>query len=387
MNLIEKYETYRTNLTDRFLAVGTRQGLSLPADAIKSHSMHFGDATLFLGWYMGVLATEYHLLSSGLVAAARLNVHKTLGELFRALLALRRLTRAAAGGFPQPPVFLPAGARGFFIRDDIDDSLKDYIPGVRDIVSDYMAVSPFDKEESQDQLIHLLLGLALVKKFIPPATFGRRVLLRIAQDLALNICAWPSQTRWVIRNPYLGGTRVHRGPYAFLFSYPIVTVLQQIHPRGGILRPSVRCLWKFLWKYVMRYGLGRLYNPTNLHLVSTLAGLSDSWGKKSLGYIVRRSKKFDWPVYPMLNVVLFADQAPQKLDFQDELLARAKPMLDMAPENGLSHEGSPPGWRASHRFIFDRDAQDEGQDHYAGREFSGLDFMLLHNLYQILAAM
>ena len=282
---------------------------------------------------------------------------------------------------------MPPGAKGFFIRDDVDDGLKNHFSGVTDIESDYTAASPFDKEESQDQLIHLLLGLSLVKEYIPPRTFQQILLLRIAQDLAMNICAWPSQTKWVIRNPYLGRTKVHRGPYAFPFSYPIVLALQKIHPRGADLQPSVCRLWKFLWKYVMRYGLGCIYNPTNLHLASTLAGLSDSWGKKSLRYIIRRSKKFDWPVYPMLNVALFADQAPHKLVYKDELLARAKPMLETAPDNGLSHQGSPPGWKASHRFIFNKEAQNRGQANYTGRKFSGLDFMLLHNLYQILRAL
>lgn len=387
MTLVEKYENYRKILTGQFLASGLGQGFSLPADAIQPGSMHFGDSTLFLGWYIGVLATEYHLLTSGIINSPTLNVPGTLRELSLALRALRRLSRAAAGCFPQPPASLPAGAKGFFIRDDVDDGFKTHFPGVTEIKSDYTAASPFDKEESQDQLIHLLLGLSLVKKYIPPRTFQLVLLLIMAQDLALKISSWPAQTKWVIRNPYLGGMKVHRGPYARPFSYPISAAVQKIHPRGADIQPSVRRLWKFLWKYVMRHGLGFFYNPTNLHLVSTLASISDSWGPKSLKHIIRRSKKFDWPIYPMLNVVLFTDQAPNKLDYKPELLARAEPMLDMAPENGLSQQGSPPGWKASHRFIFGRDEQDRGQDHYAGRDFSGLDFMLLHNLYQILRAL
>jgi hypothetical protein len=62
-------------------------------------------------------------------------------------------------------------------------------------------------------------------------------------------------------------------------------------------------------------------------------------------------------------------------------------MLDAAPPDGLSHSGSPPGWKASHRFLFNRRGQQKGQEAYVGKRFSGLDFLLLHNLARILGSL
>jgi hypothetical protein len=241
------------------------------------------------------------------------------------------------------------------------------------------------KEESQDQLIHLLLGLALVKKFIPQnATIQGQHLVGMAQNLAFDICSWPSTTGWIIKNPYLDNKKVQRGPYAFFFSYPIVIALDHIDEQGPGLADTVRWVMKFIWKYIMKCNLCCLYNPTNLHLTLTAACLSDSWGRRSLKYISRLARKFDWPIYPMINVVLFSDIHPDKKLDLPELKNWARPLLETAPRDGLSHQGSPAGWKASHRFLFDRGAQTEGQNHYEGMTFPGVDFMLLHNIYQIM---
>jgi len=381
MNLSRKYENYRRILKKRFLVVGRTQGHSLPADARDTEHMHFGDATIFLGWYIGVLASEFYLLSEGILGSWTLKPQRTLRELYFALNALRRLVRAAADCFNPSPIQY----NGFFIRDDVPAELKVHFPGVSVIRSDYLAANPFMKEESQDQLIHILLGLALVKKFIPRnATIQGERLVETAQNLAFDICSWPSTTRWTIRNPYVCYKKVHRGPYAFLFSYPVVTALEyMIGPSPG-LADTINRPAKWIWKYLMKYNLGCIYNATNLHLTLTSACLSDSWGRKSLNSISRLARKFDWPIYPMINVVLFSDIHPQKKSDIPELENWAKPMLEAAPRDGLSHQGSPAGWKASHKFLFDKSTQTEGWDDYRGMAFPGVDFMLLHNIYRIM---
>jgi hypothetical protein len=229
------------------------------------------------------------------------------------------------------------------------------------------------------------LGLALVKKFIPPnAMIQGRHLVTTAQHLAFDICSWPSTTNWIIKNPYVGDKKVDRGAYAFFFSHPIVIALSCLDEQAPDLSNTVNGATKFIWKHIMRYNLGGLYNATNLHLTLTAACLSDSWGRKSLHCITRLAEKFDWPIYPMINVVLFSDIHPdKKLDIPG-LKSWAWPMLMAAPRAGLSHLGSPPGWKASHKFLFDRETQTEGQRHYQGKAFPGVDFMLLHNIYQIM---
>jgi len=387
VDLVTKYRNYRTILDRSFMSVGRGPGRTLAADTRTDVELHFGDATLFLGWFIGVLATEYHLLATGLMTAPGLSPRRSLREIGFALCALERLKRTAATVFGQPPSPVPPEARGFFIRDDVDRGLLSHFPGVVELESDYLHVNPYFKEESQDQLIHLLLGLSLVRKFVPPRTFEMRWILKRARRLAWDICAWPPITRWVIGNPYAGREKVERGPSAFVFSYPIVKALEEIEPRGAELRASVRWWWRLFWKYVMRYDVAGIYNDTNLHLVMSLACQRDTWGRRSLKYLVCQSRKFDWPVYPMVNIALFADRDPRKLRFREGLLERTAVMLEAAPPDGLSFSGSPPGWKASHRFLFNRRCQNEGRVEHAGKQFPGLDFLLLHNLARILESL
>ena len=73
----KKYWYYRYRLKNNFLLIGDCQGCSLPvnqrsknyinndfdgADGFEGN-MKWDDVTITLGWYLGVLATEYKLLS------------------------------------------------------------------------------------------------------------------------------------------------------------------------------------------------------------------------------------------------------------------------------------------------------------------------------------
>lgn len=193
MDLIRKYQRYRARFKADFLRVGLDQGHSLPADARKNDSIHFGDATVFLGWHIGVLATEHFLLQKGVLDSAVLNPSDTLRELYFALKALERLMRKAPDAFESLSRQHRDEAEGFFIRDDVTVDLKHQF-GVEGIASDFIADDRFQKEESQDQLIHLLLGLALVKRFIPESvcvqgTFLVSLVSAISrQNLHLAVC-------------------------------------------------------------------------------------------------------------------------------------------------------------------------------------------------------
>jgi len=93
-----KYWVFRNRLKTRFLSVGPNAGQSIPAgrlhnpiqnkaiDAIEPAMAEFGDATIYLGWYISVLATENFLL--------RMHNQNTADnemELFYALNAINRL--------------------------------------------------------------------------------------------------------------------------------------------------------------------------------------------------------------------------------------------------------------------------------------------------------
>lgn len=389
MNLPGKYQNYRARLKSDFIRIGPGQGHSLPADTRENLSIHFGDATVFLGWYTGILATEHVLLSNGVFDPAVLNPSDTLRDLYFALKALERLMKKAPEAFESAPPQQGAEEEGFFIRDDVAEELKHEF-GVERIASDFIAEDRFQKEESQDQLIHLLLGLALVKRFIPESvSIQGTSLVELSRQLAAKICAWPAAKRWIIRNPYWEYKRVARGSRALYFSFPIVAALQYIQGNESELLATVRGRYEFLWRHLLKYNLPCIYNPTNCHLALTLACIGNSWGENSLRHILNLSRRYEWPVYPMLNIVLHHNlaqlsSAPRISRYVAGLIAASEAMLREAPYEGPSYEGSPRGWKASHRFLAGTYAQNYGYDHHRRKRFSGVDFMLLHNLYQII---
>ena len=71
--LREKYWNYRHRLRTEFTKIGADDGHSIPAENRNIHKVcgqtpgkyQTGDATLNLGEYIAVLATEYHLLDRG----------------------------------------------------------------------------------------------------------------------------------------------------------------------------------------------------------------------------------------------------------------------------------------------------------------------------------
>jgi hypothetical protein len=90
-----KYWFYRDRLKKRFMVEGPNQGESLVAPRIeklypnksnKQYLYHFGDQTIQMGWYLGVLATEYRLLANHSQPTAN-----TERELYHAMKAYERL--------------------------------------------------------------------------------------------------------------------------------------------------------------------------------------------------------------------------------------------------------------------------------------------------------
>ncbi|MFN4234983.1 MAG: hypothetical protein ACK4IK_09285 [Bacteroidia bacterium] len=89
---IEKYWYYRQRVQDGFIKYGENIGESMLSDirnAYKneginppaySNMLRWGQHSIYMGWYIGVLATEYKLLFD-----ANKNTEKTLTELYYAI--------------------------------------------------------------------------------------------------------------------------------------------------------------------------------------------------------------------------------------------------------------------------------------------------------------
>lgn len=219
--LHNKYWYYRTRLRNDFMKVGIGQGFSIPMEergnGYEPKNFHYiftnspasgadaqwGDAMGELGYYLGILATEYHLLA--------LNNQETDSvryELYCALEALNRMDHwaetaydIATTGPSYPPLY-----DGFMVRDDVQSDfvsnnmkhfnyfgnrgfcskiklnnvigssgirattsglvwVKNYIDGV--VVGGHWEQKYESSYISQDNWINCLVGLALVRKFLP----------------------------------------------------------------------------------------------------------------------------------------------------------------------------------------------------------------------------
>ena len=203
--LLIKYWFYRERLKKDFMQLSDpwKRGSSAPASIRRlyedgtSQNIKWGDATIDLGIYIGVLATEYKLLVN-----AGENTDETIKELYFALRALDRLDLYAEGAWirDDPNSYnSPQYMNGFFMRDEIVAGLFDnnnyYTPGseyswfenelnsfgsdpVSILKSDYISHRIIGSggalEESKDQVVYLMEGLLLVLKSIPDVVLGRQ---------------------------------------------------------------------------------------------------------------------------------------------------------------------------------------------------------------------
>lgn len=259
--LHSKYWYYRTRLRNDFLKVGLDHGCSIPmeqrgigyAPNLDQHgefnfnyedsgeNAKWGDAMGELGYYIGVLATEYHLL--------KLNSQETDSvkwELYCALSALNRMDYYAEAYFSHATgQTYQAELNGFMLRDDVPiDFVENNLDhfnyfGNRGFCSKVKLKSiettsgnsaqqtgekPDGEKEyagsyiSQDNWINCLVGLSLVRKFVPVgetyknATFMNGQTASLSQEafsIALRVLDYfKKDPYWLLKYPagnYIGG--------------------------------------------------------------------------------------------------------------------------------------------------------------------------------------
>ncbi len=231
------------------------------------------DATMLLGWYIGVLATEYRLLKNhGQPTAA------TERELWGALKAYERLDRMAEGLFEGHEPSL----NGYFVRDDVlpffaDDKFKadgtPYFDGIRCTRAMFAgeiaafepvraqqnnpSVDPWDvtvtdgtawiNSPSPDQVLGLLLGFSLVKACVDEgASYNGESLLGLAQQYAHLIGTYAKDHNWEMVTP--NGENQGDRTMLVMFSSPISAACRWIsgnqHHYGNSTNDM---LWGPLW--------------------------------------------------------------------------------------------------------------------------------------------
>ncbi|MFH1380032.1 MAG: 3-coathanger stack domain-containing protein, partial [bacterium] len=406
-DLLKKYWYYRFRLKNDFLKVGPNPGESIPAETrhisgANNGKIRWGDATMHLGWYIGVLATEYRLLDDN-----NQNTLPTKEELYYALNAFERLDINAEplyGGNQEAP-------NGFFIRDDVpadfltknnNENLAHFNQEltcttiVNGVTSDYILEEehpsdPKHAEMSHDQVYHLLIGFALVKRFVDDwVTYNGVALRQKAIDMADNIIEYLKADSWITRNAVTGNT-VHRGPHgAVLRSYGIAVAGHKITGEWWYQNNTSIANY-FSWQLVQTFK-----NPTsyNNHHKAALAAIGDSWQKQPDGTIPPA------PGLPCYNSTYqglqittgWADWDPfyftlwALLNNKNQTLPSPLSHLNGAPREGpyaYVNDKAGYGWASDNRYMKAPDVQYGGPGSGNEGDFNGLDYMLMYNLYHL----
>lgn len=389
---LEKYWFLRTRMQTELTVIADVPGGGQPATErhVEQGYIRWADSTIRLGWYIGVLATEHHILThpehfpgadqgdSGRAAA-------TLNELHYALRAMERLDEVADASFPPPCTQTPA-LNGFFLRDDVPADFYTNFPGLTEVRSDFVDPVLTNKEMSQDQVYHVLIGLAATKHFIPAGTVVQGKDLRDwAVEQATRIFQHISKSGWVIKNPACDDRNVERGDLASGFSGGTQLVAKFI--TDGAYVPETSDALIGIWAGAASPDFAPYLDVDNLHMAMAIAATGNGFGDTTAADLATLAEVEDWPAYPLLHRSLFGDQAAGFCATGAELNTRAKIMLDELPQGAVPESPDPGisahGFTRANRFMRGKAQAYTGEPGTAGIDFAGLDYMLLHNVYAI----
>jgi MYXO-CTERM domain-containing protein len=387
---LAKYHRLRERLVTDFTTVGSDPGQSQPCPERNDAAgfMKWGDGTIALGHYIGVLASEHYLLTNpgrfpGADGGDPTRIDRTLDELYHALEAMERLDLVADASFPECTV--AESLNGFFIRDDVPSSFSEHFPGITQIFSDFNDPILTNKEMSQDQVYHVQVGLALVVKLVPADVVVQdRALRAWAMEQAERIGRRLEDDDWNIRNPACDRP-VDRGEQAQAFS-PGESLAIGVMTDGAYV-PAPFPGSDFLWGL-----LSETWNPTydnenNLHMVLAIIAVGNGYGDDTAEVVADLADMQDWPLYPLLHRVMHGEAAVGFCETGPDVNRRAREMLDELPADG--EPACPVGGAGVHgygthnRFIRGSDQHYAGSPGCDGLRYHGLDYMLLHNLYAI----
>jgi MYXO-CTERM domain-containing protein len=307
-------------------------------------------------------------------------------ELFYALLALERLDNLADAAFPDPCGQTPA-INGFFLRDDVPGTFHQNFAGMTTTFSDYVDPTLTNKEMSQDQVYHLFIGLALVKRLIPASlTVQGKQLRTWAMDQAQRIGRHMSSSGWTIKNPACGNRNVDRGEDARGYS-PGTSMALDFMTAGAFV-PNPSPLFIGTWPLLRSPGAIVYNDEDNLHMAMAISAIADGWGQTTAQDLATLAGVQDWPAYPLLHRTLWGDQASGFCQTGAALNKRAREMLDELPANGEPASprpggAAPHGFTSTHRFVRGKGSAYIGSEGSDGLRYSGVDYLLLHNLYAL----
>lgn len=394
-----------------FIRLGTGMGESLPIDALLPDTdcyfdyvlnerdcmrpdapgpvgnIRFSDASQDLGYYIAVLATEFELNR-----IQKKPQNHLVKELWMALKAFDRLDAGAEQWYDTDPQL-----DGFFLRDDVPgDHFEDPETGELDFphpdpdVPGYQCLSSAwscgDNSVndgtfcSQDQMIYVLTGFALVDKFIPESVqYAGDTLVAMARRDVHRMVDHLRSHDWSIRAPDDSSPPAEFGGSAQVFSYKFAE-LADLLTHNRYFGPSYQDSYSentglFLW--VLAEELFSTQPTINRAMILTLSAITHNW---EAGEMAAKCAESDMELFALMQSVVYEEALGDSIPLE----AIAK-LVDSAPFNGPCDDSpgceNVPGWRTSNRWLHP-DLRN-GDPNLSAAQFNGLDFMLLHNLNEI----
>lgn len=391
------YTKYRTRLNTKFVVVGQGSGQGIPVSEHKSlinndSLNHWGDATIALGWYIGVLATEFEVNRLNNKSNAN-----TVTELYYAINTLNRLDSIA-----EPYFGGTSSLNGFFVRDDVSPAM---IPATNltqpfffnadnCVASNYPCGSSYclplsttpcigalNNEESQDQFYHLLLGLSLCSKYANVVYNGLNLSVE-AKAITNRLITYIKTTNWVIKNP-VNGNNVTRGENTTAYSYGIAKAglnITGINYSDAITNGLTATL---TWSSfpTINFTVGSSLTADNVHMFLATACVANDARQSVDAY----ATLYNMPIYPLIRQVLY--NGPNTIN--DTVYTN---LLNKIDSNG-SYYYSPTAkstggtWYNENIFVWPNRSMAAASGtntlSFTFGEYAGLDFMLLHNLMQL----
>lgn len=435
---LQKYWYYRWRLVNDFVKVGEGVGHSIPIQSRQGYNgipdIEAADATIYHGFYLGILATEYKLLQ---INQRHADLEWTKTELYYAIKAFERLDM-----YGEEYLGMPGKIDGCFQRDDFPCDFLDpntnpenfrhfnqnrhipegFAPVFKVFTSDDCPEGKplTDKSNprktpsmSQDQVIWLLMGFMLIEKCLDGVQqvrlhngnvvdFDFNFQARRHATNMINYCKFkypdqPKKANWRLFRP--DGKKIYPGQNVFMFKYPMSIIGNRMHTDSAennqkFEKTPGRTQWKLTRIWIP-------YKNVNGQMITVIGALSGRWGKnelRTMNAIEKTWKKRNWGTFYLPLMAVLHDIDLNEIDIHERMLKD----MNLAPATGpynltrdeiarfadsLGIKTYPEGWTRHLKYSSSFENQFNGDlDNYMRRGFySGLDYMLLFNLYYLTA--
>ncbi|HON17591.1 MAG TPA: hypothetical protein PK990_00310 [Salinivirgaceae bacterium] len=437
------YLHYRDRLRQKFIAVDScveYPGTNIPAVEIdrKRNLIDWGDANSNMSHYLGILATEFALNKRN-----HKSLETTTKELFYALLALERLDlyseayyRNKVRGINSDTLLIVdtrTDINGFHLRDDVSSDFWKKYKGKFDADTVQSVFLTNRQALSQDNIIHNLEGLALVAKLtertnvknipvffytplIPTYLQKHRIwegdtvdFPRWAQNLShrylsilyhANAKRLPQKylglkTHWYLSDP-IQSTLVPEGSgkdldLALFYNYGIRKAVDNITYNPTTSHPGFLKKDGFIFKILFCYRITMISNKTILfqlpfddYKLRSLATLGNVMGVETYRRLIlyrNVSPVYSYEHFPLIWLILHADKTGFQLsepEIETERCYYLNLFCDIPTEGPTSNNSTQ--WRITSRLVW---PENQNRHLASVSEFSGMDFMLLYNLFRL----